>query len=401
MIFTKKRPKSQRFFQLSFAGFKPKGRNKFEKYLNTWASFTKSLFGFLLKKLVDLFVLIGRLFLFMLMLPKKGKDFLVVKLIWSRGRLGRPIALIIILAVSFTVFTFAEILSSSRLIVSEKVNADYLKSTSDIIPKKFVATTKVPDIRKRDTSFKYSIQPGDTLSGVGEKFKISTDALKYVNGLTDTSVLKIGQELTIPPVSGLVHTIEEGDTLSSIADDYDVAVQAIADFNYILNTEELALGTELVIPGASIPTPVVPVYTAPSYLAPSTGQAAPTPSSNFCVWPTTVRIISQYFTWYHNGIDIATPWNRGMPPIFSCTGGKVIRSGWDPYGLGLTVKIDHGNGYATTYGHLSRIDVGYGKKVSRGQQIGVMGNTGRSTGPHVHFVVEYNGVPQNPFNYVN
>lgn len=402
MIFTKKSPKSRRFYQLGFSGFTPKGRNSIEKYVNTWAAFLRSLFVFFGKKVVGFFVLTGNIVITGLNLPKKAKEFLIVKLIWSRGRLGRPIALIIVLAVSFTVFTFAEILSSSRLVISEKASADYLKSTSDIIPKKFVATTKVPDIRKRNTSFKYEIQSGDTLSGIGEKYKISVDALKYVNGLTDTSILAVGDELTIPPVSGLIHTVEEGDTLTSIAEKYDVAPQAIADFNYILDTSTLALGSELVVPDAKIPEPIAPpVYAPPVYLEPSTGTEAPEPSKNYCVWPTTVRIISQYFTWYHNGIDIATPWNRGMPPIFSCTGGRVVRAGWDPYGLGLHVKIDHGGGYTTTYGHLSRIDVDYGQKISRGQQIGVMGSTGRSTGPHVHFIVDYNGVSQNPFNYVN
>jgi murein DD-endopeptidase MepM/ murein hydrolase activator NlpD len=89
-----------------------------------------------------------------------------------------------------------------------------------------------------------------------------------------------------------------------------------------------------------------------------------------------------------------------MPPVFACAGGTVTRAGWDPVGLGLVVHINHGNGYETAYGHLSKIYVGYGAKVARGQSIGVMGNTGRSTGPHVHFIVKYNGVPQNPLNYV-
>ncbi|OGC77049.1 hypothetical protein A2619_01465 [candidate division WWE3 bacterium RIFOXYD1_FULL_39_9] len=90
-----------------------------------------------------------------------------------------------------------------------------------------------------------------------------------------------------------------------------------------------------------------------------------------------------------------------MPPIFACTGGKVVRAGWDPYGLGLHVRIDHGNGYSSIYGHMSRIDVGYGQNVGRGQVIGLMGNTGRSTGPHVHFILNFNGVAQNPLNYTN
>jgi murein DD-endopeptidase MepM/ murein hydrolase activator NlpD len=401
MLFTIKRPRSRRFFQLSFYGFRPSGRNKIEQLLNSWAEFLKALCRYLFNKVVWVLGLIYKLFLFVLRIPFILKSYLTKKLIWSRGKLGRPVATITVLSVAFLVFLVGEIFSGSSLVVAKDVDEDYLSSASDIIPSRNVATTRIPDERKRAESFIYNVQSGDTISGIGAKFRISTDALLYVNGLTDTSVLKIGQGLTIPPVSGLIHEIGDGDTLSSIAEKYDVAPQAIADFNYILDTSTLAIGTELVIPGAKVPVPVAPpVYYPPTPSAPSYG-AAPTPSKSFCVWPTTVRIITQYFTWYHNGVDIATPWAGGMPPIFACTGGTVVRAGWDPWGLGLTVVLDHGNGYQTVYGHLSRIDVGYGQKVGRGQVVGVMGNTGRSTGPHLHFTVRFNGVPQNPFGYTN
>ena len=88
-----------------------------------------------------------------------------------------------------------------------------------------------------------------------------------------------------------------------------------------------------------------------------------------------------------------------MPPILACDSGTVTKSGWDPFGLGLNIIIDHGDGYQTVYGHLSRLDVSYGEKVGRGEQIGIMGSTGRSTGPHVHFMVKYNGAAQNPLDY--
>jgi len=346
-------------------------------------------------------LLLGSFFKFLFKLPSEIKRFIVRKLIWSRGKLGRPVATIAVISVGFIVFLFGEVFSSFSFVIDKEVNADYLSNTSDIIPKKEIATTTIPDIRKRTEPFVYRVEGGDTLSGIGEKFKVSVDALKYVNNLTDYTILKVGQEITIPPVSGLIHTVKSGDTLNSIAAKYDVAPQAIADFNYVLDTSKLASGTELVIPGAKVPEPVLPpVYAPPSISLPSTGGTA-TPSKSFCVWPTTVRIVTQYYAWYHNGIDVATPWGRGMPPLFACTGGRVVRAGWDPFGLGLHVRIDHGNGYETVYGHMSRIDVGYGQRVDRGQVIGLMGNTGRSTGPHVHFTVNFNGVSQNPMNYTN
>ncbi len=328
------------------------------------------------------------------------KELLVSKLIWSRGRLGRPIATSIVLLSSFLMFSFGELFSSTRLVSSQELHPDFLASTSDIIPQRNIALTSIPEDRKGSKAFTYTVQGGDTLSSIGAKFRISVDALKYVNNLTDASVLHVGDKLTIPPVTGLIHKVHPGDTLSSIARKYDVPAQAIADFNYILDTSKLAVGTELVIPGAKVPQRVIrPNSSTGGRPLAQLPQAKP--SKDFCVWPSSVRIITQYFTWYHNGVDIANPHGTALPPLYACTSGVVTRAGWDPFGLGLHVRIDHGNGYETVYGHMSRIDVSYGQHVSRGQVIGIMGSTGRSTGPHVHFMVKVHGVPQNPLNYMH
>jgi murein DD-endopeptidase MepM/ murein hydrolase activator NlpD len=343
-----------------------------------------------------LVVLVIKIIVFLIAIPSEIKDFLTKKLIWSRGKLGRPIATWFVMGFSLLVFVFGEVFSSSTLVVNKPVSADYLKNTTDIIPKKEMAVTTLPSER-RTKPIDYVIQPGDTLYTIGNQFKVSIDALKYINGLTDSSILSVGQELTIPPISGLIHKVESGDTIGSIAEKYDVAPQAIADFNYILDTSKLAVGTELVVPGGKIPEIPLPVVYVPTSSFGSGTQAKA--NKNLCVWPTTVRIITQYYTWYHNGVDIASPSNMGMPPLFACSSGTVIRAGWDPFGLGLHVRIDHGNGFETIYGHMSRLDVSYGDKVGRGEQLGLMGSTGRSTGPHVHFMVQYNGVSQDPLNY--
>lgn len=383
---------------MSFEGFRPKGRNKSEQFLNTWLEFFRSIFGYFVVKIGDVLDLMVKLSSYFFALPRKIKGYITKKLIWSRGKLGRPVAMAVVMLAAFLVFLFGEVFSSSQFIVSSNMDSDYLTIPTDIIPKKELAITTLPEMRQRTEPFAYTVEPGDTLYTIGNKFKVSTDALKYVNNLSDYSILKIGQELSIPPVAGLVHKVEKGDTLTSIGQKYDVPVQAIADFNYLLDTTNLALGTDLVIPGGKVPkvVPIVPVYTG----VPSTGDSQEVSANKgLCVWPTTVRIITQYFSWYHNGLDVATPSGLGMPPLLSCAGGTVIRAGWDPFGLGLHVRIDHGNGYETVYGHMSRIDVSYGQKVGRGEIIGLMGNTGRSTGPHVHFMVKYNGVAQNPLNF--
>jgi murein DD-endopeptidase MepM/ murein hydrolase activator NlpD len=401
MPINRKNIPSGNYFQLKFEGFSPRGNNKLHKIGISLKLFAKALGVYIAAKAKQLVRSFFAFISFLIKLADDAKELLTAKLIWSRGRLGRPIATFFVMLAAFVVFTFGEIFNSTRFVSSQELNPDYLATTIDVIPKKNTALTTVPESRKRGESFTYTVQGGDTLSGIGNRFKISTDALKYVNNLTDNSVLKVGQEVTIPPVSGLIHTVESGDTLTSIAQKYDVAPQAVADFNYILDTSSLALGTELVIPGAKVPTPVpsAPAIPSPGTTGVPTPHAAP--SNTYCVWPSSVRIITQYFTWYHNGVDIANAKGTALPPLYACTGGTVTRAGWDPWGLGLHIRISHGNGYETVYGHMSRLDVGYGEEVSRGQVLGLMGNTGRSTGSHVHFMVIYNGVAQNPLSYMN
>lgn len=374
----------------------PSAATTIKKTLKIALRFLGAVFRYLTRKIRTFFVVLSKAPVAIRNAIIGAKAYLIRRLIWSRGRLGRPVANFIVISTAFVVFLTGSVFNSSRLVNSQEIDPDYLQNVTDIIPQRNVATTEIPEERKRNESFVYSVAVGDTLSTIGERFKISTAALEYVNGLTDYSVLRVGQKLTIPPIAGLIHKVKSGDTLESIARKYDVASQAIADFNYILDTSSLAVGAELVIPDAKIPQTVV--IAPPAYYAPSAYQAQP--SYGWCIWPTTVKIITQYFTWYHNGLDIATPWGV-LPPLFACGGGVVTRAGWDPWGLGLHVEIDHGNGYKTVYGHMSRIDVGYGQRVGQGEVIGLMGNTGRSTGPHVHFTVKLNGVPQNPLNYVD
>jgi len=398
MLFTIKSPKSERFFQQYFKGFRPQGKNKIEKSFKTIASFLKAFNKYFIKKIAQLLKLIGYVFIYSNKGIRAFKRFVVQKLIWSRGRLGRTVATATVMSVAFFVFLFGKVFNSSRFVNSQEINPVYLANVTDIIPQKNTALTVLPENRQRTEPIVYIVEAGDTLSDIGNKFKISIDALRYVNNLSDLAYLKVGQEIVIPPVAGLVHKVASGESLQYIANKYDVPSQAIADFNYILDTSKLAVGTELVIPGAKVPEPVV-IPSTPAQIRP--GPSVDTSASKgWCAWPTTVRIITQYFSWYHNGLDIATPWGSSSP-LFACAGGTVTRAGWDPWGLGLHVRIDHGNGYETVYGHMSRLDVSYGEKVSRGEVIGIMGSTGRSTGPHVHFTINYKGSPQNPLNYIN
>jgi murein DD-endopeptidase MepM/ murein hydrolase activator NlpD len=245
----------------------------------------------------------------------------------------------------------------------------------------------------RDKVIDYTVVEGDTLASIAQKFDIDKDTIKWQNDLTKETI-KIGQVLQILPVKGVAHKVQKGDTLSSIAKRYDAETQAIADFpfNTFLNDEtfDLAVGQVIIVPDGVKPneTPTAPRI---RQLAPDAGTAV---ASGQFVWPTS-GTITQYFSWYHPGDDIA---NRAAPEVLAADSGAVIYSGCVSYGYGCHVIIDHGNGYRTLYGHLQRIYVNQGQGINRGVALGKMGSTGRSTGTHLHFEVVKNGVKLNPLS---
>jgi len=124
-------------------------------------------------------------------------------------------------------------------------------------------------------------------------------------------------------------------------------------------------------------------------------QAGVQGTSNF-IWPSSGNITT-YPVWYHMALDIA---NRAAPPIIAADTGTVTYTGCLEYGYGCHIIIDHANGFQTLYGHLSSIEVSAGQAVTKGQRIGVMGSTGRSTGTHLHFEVRSGGSLTNPLNYL-
>lgn len=255
--------------------------------------------------------------------------------------------------------------------------------------------------KPRDKIEEYTVQNGDTLSAVADKYGISSDTIKWENDLTDKDSIKPGQKLRILPVSGVSHKVKSGDTLASVAKKYSAEQQAILDFpfNDIPDDFSLKIDQVLIVPDGSPPeAPAVsrPSRPQPQYLA--TGAQSPAfaaPGGAQFIWPVG-GILTQYFSWYHPGIDIA---NRQGPGVAASDGGTVIVAGWpDNSGYGNRVVIDHGNGYQSLYAHFANIYVSAGETVSRGQLIGQMGSTGRSTGTHLHLEIHFKGVALNPLN---
>lgn len=243
----------------------------------------------------------------------------------------------------------------------------------------------------------YTVQPGDTISTIAEKFGVTVDTIRWENNLESVKTIKTGQQLRILPVTGVKHKVQRGETIYSIAKKYQVDAQVIVNwpYNSFANDETfgLAVGQELTIPDGIKPKKIP---TAPRFYAQAPGGGAITATGQF-VWPTGGKI-TQNPAWYHMAIDIA---NKDGPVVVAADSGKVIVVGWPaPWAYGNRVIIDHGNSYSTLYGHLAAINVSAGQNVTKGQAIGKMGSSGRSTGPHLHFEVRLNGVTQNPLNYL-
>lgn len=262
------------------------------------------------------------------------------------------------------------------------------------------ATTTQISIKPRDTVVSYLVQPGDTVSGIAQKFGISADTIRWQNDLKSIESIKPGQKLEIPPVTGIVHKVKRGETVYSIAKKYEIDAQAIVNwpFNTYTNDEtfDLAVGQLLVVPDGVLPEEKLwdPSSRLAQRRTPSAGAVSPT--GQF-IWPTSGDL-TQYFRWYHPAIDIA---NKGAPDILAADSGTVLVAGMpDRWGYGIRILIDHGNGYQTLYAHLSQVYVQPGQTVVRGNAIGKMGSSGRSTGIHLHFEVHKNGAAQDPLGFL-
>ena len=241
--------------------------------------------------------------------------------------------------------------------------------------------------KPRDQVESYTVKEGDTLARVADKYGVSVDTIKWTNDLKRDS-LSIGQTLKIPPVTGIVHKVREGETVQSIAKRYKTESQKIVNFPFNdfadLDTFALNVGQTLIVPdGVQPEAPAIARIAPPPIVAGGTGQL---------LWPTS-GIITQYPVWYHMAYDIANP---SAPGVMAADGGTVALVEYLRYGYGQYAIVDHGGGLSTLYAHMSEIYVKPGDKVARGQVIGRMGSTGRSTGMHLHFETRRNGATVNP-----
>lgn len=288
------------------------------------------------------------------------------------------------------------------------------------ISRKTSLKTDVPS-RPRMEVIKYVVEKGDTLFGIAEKFGLKPETILWANQFVlgdNPHNLRPGQELNILPVDGAYHRWSEGDGLNGVAKFFSVEPEAIINFPTNNLSKEtigewsnpnIAAGTWLVIPGGQrefvnwsapeIPrdNPSVAKVLGPGACGSTVNGAV---GSGTFVWPANNHYLSGFD--YnpganHSGIDVDG--NTG-DPTYAVDNGVVVYAGWNNWGYGNVVVINHGNGWQTLYAHLSAIYVQCGDSVYQTNIIGAIGNTGNSSGSHLHFEMMYNGTKVNPHDYL-
>lgn len=230
----------------------------------------------------------------------------------------------------------------------------------------------------------YTVRSGDTVSSIAARFGIrNISSLLSVNAIPNARRVKTGQSLKVPSIDGVLYTVIRGDSLERIAGRYSVPVTALLDAND-LSKATLTAGQKLFIPGATLS----------SYeLRKALGE--------LFIYPISGRLTSR-FGWrndpftgvktFHTGIDLAAPIGTRIKATLD---GTVATTGYSAV-YGNYAIISHDDGYQSLYGHMSRIAVKRGQSVTQGSIIGYVGNTGYSTGSHVHFSVYKKGKMVDP-----
>lgn len=227
----------------------------------------------------------------------------------------------------------------------------------------------------RDGLITYKIQKGDNLAKIAANFGISLNTILWANKSLSSNLLKVGQEIVILPVSGVLYDVQSGDTLNSIAEKYSVDVNKVISYNIGLSPSKLESRETIIIPYAK---PLKTVY--------YTAAALPEYPGYFAV-PTTGWNWGKLHN--YNAVDIA---NACGAAVYVCAEGlvsEVYASGWNG-GYGKYIVVEHPNNTKTLYAHLQKSIVSIGDYVSQGDVIGYIGNTGKTdgvTGCHLHLEV--------------
>ncbi|PKN85064.1 MAG: hypothetical protein CVU46_12350 [Chloroflexi bacterium HGW-Chloroflexi-8] len=285
------------------------------------------------------------------------------------------------------------------IVPDSKTSVDALTRYTDI-------NTLLPD-KPRYEITTYVVQKGDFIYGIAEKFGLEPETILWGNLYTlgdDPHNLQPGQELNILPEDGVLHRWSTGEGLNGVSEYYGVTPEDIINWpgNHLdvatlgeFSNPNIPNGTDLFVPGGrrgfvtwsapriSRSNPAVAKILGPGYCGVVVDGAV---GNGTFVWPTTARYLSGYdysTSTNHLAIDIG---GSSGNAIYASDNGVVVYSGWNNYGYGNMVVIDHGGGWQTLYAHLlSDLLPACGSSVYQGDMIAYMGSTGNSSGPHLHF----------------
>lgn len=297
--------------------------------------------------------------------------------------------------------------SQTLPLLESSVNPDFIK-TND--PKNIILVQNdsfisnentyedsyVPDVKVEKSSLSdqievYTVEEGDTLSGIAETFDISINTIRWENNISGKTI-SVGQKLNILPMTGVKHIVKSGDTVSKIADKYEADANDILVFNDISKGDGLKQGDIIFVPNGIVkPVVIIKAPSSPSKIVSSNTKAP----SGYYLRPVPGPMTSPYgprHRSFHPGVDLGGV--RGTPvmaaadgvvleSVNGCVEGRKSCGG----GYGNHIEIAHPNGTTTIYGHLTKSTVSIGQSVSQGDYIGTLGSTGNSTGPHVHFEI--------------
>lgn len=229
----------------------------------------------------------------------------------------------------------------------------------------------------------YTVRSGDTLEKIARRYGLRQDTLISANNLRNASSIKPGVSLRIPNMDGINHKVRKGENLSIVAKAYGVDVTRLLDAND-LATGTITVGQSLFIPNARLSSASLQDFYGQRF-----------------IWPASGRISSPFgyranpfsgMRTFHSAIDIVLSTGTRVK---ATSGGRVADTGYNSV-FGNYIILKHDSGYQSLYAHLSSIGVKEGTQVSQGAVIGLSGNTGQSTGPHLHFSIFRNGQAIDP-----
>lgn len=325
----------------------------------------------------------------------------VVLLFWGSWRLNQPVVADETAVLTTTAVPFSTPSTQAAVTVTAVGDLPILSDNS-LSPNPIPLTYQgqLPDQQFQT----YVVERGDTPGGIAQKFGIEPETLLGGNPKLseESNLLQTDVELIILPIDGVLHDVRPGDTLESLSEEYGIPVEDIIayepnnlEFPYRLYPE-----TQIMIPGA--------VRDLFIWNPPDLSSVGGTSwegrnikpiivGTGTFVYPVGSTNFTQYYWYGHPAIDIGLPEGSG---VYASDTGTVTYAGWNNTGYGNLIVVNHGNGFETFYAHLSSINVTPGQIVYQGNLMGLSGNTGNSSGPHIHFEIRLNGNRDDPCWYL-